>query len=180
MEPEVILLNGPSSSGKSTLAKALRALISEKGLGRYEIVSIDDFLRMSPDEAIYEDDVYRISNDLCGAAAQILRSGSGAIIDHVITSERIYARLREALSPYPMRTVLVTCPARVLRQRELERGDRCPGSAEASAEYLYPKEGYDLVIDTGEGSPGDNSLTILNSLFRSADDRASAQTPDTQ
>ena len=50
MEQQIILLNGPSSSGKSTLAKALKKLISDKGHGRYEVISIDDFMKMSPAE----------------------------------------------------------------------------------------------------------------------------------
>ena len=61
MEKQIILLNGPSSAGKSTLAKALQALIEDKRKERYEIVSIDDFLKMATDDVIYEDDVYEIS-----------------------------------------------------------------------------------------------------------------------
>ena len=56
MEKHIILLNGSSSSGKSTLAKALQALIADKRNERYEIVSIDDFLKMTIEDVIYEDD----------------------------------------------------------------------------------------------------------------------------
>ena len=90
MEQSVIILNGPSSSGKSTLARALRNLIRKKSGYLYEIVSIDDFLKMSVDEAIYEDDVFEISPALIEAALGALRTGSGVIIDHVITSKRIF------------------------------------------------------------------------------------------
>ena len=165
MMQHVILLNGPSSSGKSTLAKALQSLISEKRSERYEIVSIDDFLRMSPKETIYEDDVFEISEDLCTKALEILDTGNGVIIDHVITSERIYSQLQKNLSSCHLQTVRITCPLDVLRKRELERGDRSPGSAEASEEYLYPKEGYDLTVDIGTKSPAENSLLIFSSLF---------------
>ena len=60
MERQIILLNGPSSSGKSTLARTLQGLILEKRSEIYGIVSIDDFLKMSPTEKIYEDDVFDI------------------------------------------------------------------------------------------------------------------------
>ena len=165
MEKTVTLLNRPSSSGKSTLAKALQTLISDTRSERYEIVSIDDYLKMSQEETIYEDDVFEISDDMCKKTLEIAKTGAGVIIDHVITSERIFAQLKEMLQAYPLRTVHVTCPAKVLREREQARGDRCPGSAESSAEYLFPKEGYDLTIDTSEGTPEENATLILRSLF---------------
>ena len=64
MQPQVILLNGPSSSGKSTLSRALQELIRENRSEKYEVVSIDDFMKSDPMETIYEDDVYEISGDM--------------------------------------------------------------------------------------------------------------------
>ena len=162
---QVILLNGPSSSGKSTLAKELQALVKERKSENCKVVSIDDFMAVNPMETIYEDDVYAVSGDLCEQALEILGSGSGVIIDHVITSERIFRQLKEMLFAYPLRTVHVTCPVKVLIEREQARGDRCAGSAEASAEYLYPQGGYDLTVDTAAKSPRENALTILERLF---------------
>ena len=129
------------------------------------MVSIDDFMKTDPMETIYEDDVWAVSGDLCEQALEILRSGSGVIIDHVITSERIFRQLKEMLHAYPLRTVQITCPLEVLREREQARGDRCSGSAEASAEYLYPKDGYDLTVDTGVKSPRENALSISEKAF---------------
>ena len=166
MQPQVILLNGPSSSGKSTLSRALQELIRENRSEKYEVVSIDDFMKSDPMETIYEDDVYAISGDLCERVLEILRTGSGVMIDHVITSERIFRQLREMLSAYPFRMIHITCPVEVLRERERARGDRCSGSAEASAEYLYPRDGYDLTVDTGTKSPQENALSVFEKMFR--------------
>ena len=163
---QVILLNGPSSSGKSTLAKELQKLIKKQKAEDYEVVSIDDFMKTDPMETIYEDDVYAISGDLCERVLEILRTGSGVMIDHVITSERIFRQLREMLSAYPFRMIHITCPVEVLRERERARGDRCSGSAEASAEYLYPRDGYDLTVDTGTKSPQENALFVFEKMFR--------------
>lgn len=148
MEKHIILLNGSSSAGKSTLAKALQALIEKKRNERYEIVSIDDFLKMTTEDVIYEDDVYEVSGPLCEKVMQVFSASQGVIIDHVITSDRVFDRLKETISPHRLWMIRVTCPLEIIRKREQERKDRCLGSAEASYTYLYPKEGYDLTVDT--------------------------------
>lgn len=68
MRRQAILPGGPSSSGKSTLARALQHLLEAQGR-EFGIVSIDDLLEMSPDEPIYEDDVFTITGEL-GARAR--------------------------------------------------------------------------------------------------------------
>ena len=161
MKKQTIVLNGSSSSGKSTLAKALQVLIMDKRNERYEIVSIDDFLKMTTEDVIYEDDVFEISDALCESVLQALEENQGVIIDHVITSERIFNQLTEKLRHHYLRLVHVTCPLEVLQKREQERKDRCLGSAESSYTYLFPKEGYDLTVDT-------HSMTALecaNQIF---------------
>lgn len=157
MRRQAILLNGPSSSGKSTLARALWRLLQEQGR-EFGIVSIDDLLEMSPEEPIYEDDVYAITNEL-GA-----RACGGVIIDQVMTSERMDDGMLQALDGCPTLTVRVACAPEVLRRREVQRGDRCIGSAEASERYLYPKTGYDVTVDTGETSPDACARRILQAL----------------
>ena len=165
MKQQVILLNGPSSSGKSTLAKALRKLIDEKRNQQYEIVSIDDFLKMTTEETIYEDDVFGISRALCEKVLERLETAPGVIIDHVITSQRIFEQLKHLLENYLLKTVRVTCPLEILLEREKARKNRCLGSAEASYEYLYPKDGYDLTVDTHRMSTAQCALEIYRSLF---------------
>ena len=44
MIPKIILLNGPSSSGKSTLSKALQKTLREIKNEEYDIVSIDEII----------------------------------------------------------------------------------------------------------------------------------------
>lgn len=150
MSVKAVLLNGASSSGKSTLAKSLQECIKRDKKEEYEIISIDNFLTMTVDEPIYEDDVFEVSPLLCRQALNVLKSGRGVIIDHVITSKRIYMQLTEALKEYTLLSIHVTCPLNELKKRESKRGNRCVGSAWASYEYLYPKVGYDLILDTSE------------------------------
>ncbi len=165
MKKQVILLNGPSSSGKSTLAKALQALIEERMNENYAIVSIDDYLKFATDEAIYEDDVFAISGTMCEKVLQVLEYSPGVIIDHVITSERIFRQLTAKLGQHRILFVHVTCPLKVLQKREQERKNRCLGSAEASTAYLFPKDGYDVTVDSHRMSPTECSGSIYDALL---------------
>ena len=103
-------------------------------------------------------------NALSYDIAAPLQDGKTVIIDHVITSARIYCALNNAVAGFQMKTVLVSCDVEMLRRREAERGDRCAGFAEASLQYLYPKTGYDLCVDSGDVSPAILAEKIINSL----------------
>jgi chloramphenicol 3-O phosphotransferase len=164
MNKKIILLNGPSSSGKSTLASTLQTLIKDTSSEEYAIISIDDFLQMTAKEVIYEEDVFEISSMLCDKSIEMLCLRQGVIIDHVITSERIFKQLIESLNLFDIYLVHVTCPLHELRRRE-ERKNRCFGSAEASYEYLFPKEGYNLTVDTFVSSAKECSLQILDAMI---------------
>ena len=156
---KIILLNGLSSSGKSTLSRAIKAR-----LDGFEVVSIDDFMKLAKDETIYEDDVFEISADMCNRALELLGSGNGIIIDHVITSERIFAQLTEMLKGFDICKVKVTCPVEILCEREKARGDRCVGSAESSLTYLYPQDGYDVEVDTHKMTADECAERIIEQL----------------
>lgn len=164
MSKKIILLNGPSSSGKSTLAGILQKLIKDKINEEYGIISIDNFLKMSIDEVIYEEDVFEVSSKLCENAIEMIESRQGVIIDHVITSERIFKQLIEAFRLYDIYLIHVTCPLSELKRREKERKNRRLGSAEASYQYLFPKENYDLKVDSFQLSLEDCSLQIIDIL----------------
>ena len=162
-KPDVILLNGPSSAGKSSIAKALRQKLFDAGCSA-AVISLDDYLQMSAKEPIWEDDVFAVMPRMCACISTALQDGKSAVIDHVITSPRIYRALCDAVSGFQMKTVLVSCDLETLRRRETERGNRCIGSAEASLRYLYPKTGYDLCIDSGEAGPTALAEVIIRSL----------------
>ena len=165
MEKQIILLNGPSSSGKSTLSKTLQALIREQKDQDYVVISIDDFMKISTKETIYEDDVFEISGDMCESALGALKEADGVIIDHVITSERIFRQLMLALENFHVFSVHVSAPLNVLLEREYARKNRCLGSAESSYTYLFPKDNYDLTLDTSLMTPSECSAKIYESVF---------------
>ena len=147
-----ILLNGPSSAGKSSIAKMLKAILHNDFGLEYKVITLDDYLEMSPEEPIWEDDVFKATSMMCRDIALSLNNGYGVIIDHVMTSERIYKAVWSVLPESSVMKVLVTCSIEMLRKREEDRGNRCAGSAEASLRYLFPKDGYDILVDTSERS----------------------------
>ncbi|MBO4879561.1 MAG: methyltransferase domain-containing protein [Clostridia bacterium] len=151
---KAILLNGPSSAGKSSVARELKKLIEGAG-GTAAIVSLDDYmgLVLEPGEQIWEDDVFEVNAPMCRDITAALERGDTVIIDHVITSRRIYDAVAAAAEGYGLCTVNVSCSLELLKAREAARGDRFIGSAEDSLRYLYPQEGYDLRIDSGSMSP---------------------------
>ena len=169
-EPEVILLNGPSSAGKSSIARALRQTLQQSGRDTV-VISLDDYLHMSKKEPIWEDDVFAVMPQMCEDISAALQHGKTLIVDHVITSPRIYGALTEAVQGFSLKTVLVSCAVETLRKREAERGDRCVGSAEASLQYLYPKTGYELCLDSGEAAPADLAEKLVVALKHSEQER---------
>ena len=110
------------------------------------------------------DDVFEISADMCEGVLEALKTSAGVIVDHVITSERIFRQLTEMLGQYQIRTVHVTCPLNVLLGREIARKNRCIGSAEASYTYLFPKDEYDLTVDTSVMTPAACAAKIYETL----------------
>lgn len=165
LECTMILLNGPSSAGKSTLSREMQRKLKEMGVESV-IISIDDYMQTDPKETIYEDDIYEIMPNMNRDVAEAMKQGKTIIVDHAITSERIYDSLMDAAKDGRTFTVKVICDIEVLRKREIERGDRCIGSAEASLEYLWPKEGYDLCVDNGKMTSAENAEIIIESVSK--------------
>lgn len=162
---QLVLLNGPSSAGKSTIAGELQQKLRTYGTDPV-ILSIDDYMKISTDEEIWEDDVFEIMPEMCRDITAALKQGKWVIVDHVITSARIHDALMDAAAGFSVTAVLVTCRLETLLKREKERGNRYAGTAEASFRYLYPKEGYDLRIDSGETGPAVSADKIMEKLLR--------------
>ena len=56
---QLILLNGPSSAGKSTIAGQLAQNLQYCG-AEPVVISIDNYMKLEPGEEIWEDDVFEI------------------------------------------------------------------------------------------------------------------------
>jgi Chloramphenicol 3-O-phosphotransferase len=160
---KIIFLNGPSSAGKSTLVRVLQRKLPQP----YFCIALDTFTDIiSP----------WFTGDFNGETAENLERqsliamhntiklysdlGYNVIVDHVMckwvmTDGKEYGLLEECvelLHDYPILFVKVSCPLHELQRREIERGDRPIGAAEANYNMLYPKDEYDIIVDTYENS----------------------------
>ncbi len=148
MKGKIILLNGVSSAGKSTLAKVLQARCPTP-LYRH---AIDDYLNMLPQSLLDRDIAAALRQTqplLTKTVALFSDWGMDCVIDHVMLSHYgTFADFVSTLRGYPVLMVRLTCSVQELRRREIERGDREPGHAESQLACLEPQSGYDLVMDT--------------------------------
>jgi len=178
MEPgRLVVLNGVSSAGKTTLATAFRDERARRG-DFWLLIGIDDALSKLPSQWVdmglvtgpgghadaglwFEQTpdgrrlrVGQIGRQLIDVYHQwvgvAVRSGINVIVDDVVIDRETYEsweRILEGLEPI---WVAVRCPLEVAEARELIRGDRAIGLARAQHDLVHRDISYALEIDTGE------------------------------
>ncbi len=148
---KIILLNGASSAGKSTLARALQQqlhdpflhwsfdhLCESNALPMARIRNGDlDWVRMRP--AVF-DGFHR-------SLAAFATAGNNLIVDHIIEQRQWLADLVQLLAPFDVFCVGVHCPLPELERRERGRGDRRSGEARKDFYTVHRFMEYDLEID---------------------------------
>jgi len=149
----IICLNGVSSSGKSTIARALQENLQEP----YYWMSEDTFTFILPDKFnIFKNDTEDNEKiwdqaivNYYYAIKMYSERGYNVIVDGVLDDEEWVDIFVEILHDNPVLFVHVTCPEEELVRRELARGDREIGLAVEQLAYLCPKEQiYDITVDT--------------------------------
>ena len=165
----VIVLNGTSSAGKSTLMRALQARLDEPWLG----VGIDTvvfalptayrnppgwaevFRYVPPDPG--SDAPFRIETGELGhrlvegmhrMVAALADAGLSVIVDHVLLEPEWLPDLTGRLAEHEVLFVGVRCPLDVVVAREAARQDRTIGQAAAQFDRVHVAGGYDLEVDT--------------------------------
>jgi chloramphenicol 3-O phosphotransferase len=170
---EVIVLNGASSSGKTSIARCLQGMLPTPWLD----LGVDDLNRAIPDEGIDDGSLLSISEvgrvevgpgwRLLAASwyigvASIAASGTGVIVDEVLLDGAAgQERIRTALDGLSVLWVGVTCDCDVARSREASRPDRVAGMADSQADVVHEDMAYDVVVDTSSASPESCAAEIL-------------------
>lgn len=182
---QIIYLNGPSSVGKTTLAKALQDRLEKP----YLLIGIDRMIDFMPPKINNWQGgpaelglSWKKSQDSEGHPLQILQVGPYAakipkafrvvaksladngfdlIIDDVATDKNAFCEWQSALKGHDVLWVGLTAPLEVIEKREKERGDRQVGQARAIYNEVHQGFKYDLFLDTSKNSLADMTKEII-------------------
>ncbi|WP_226087738.1 chloramphenicol phosphotransferase CPT family protein [Mesobacillus sp. S13] len=158
----IIVLNGVSSSGKSTLAKEITKLLPD-----FFAFSVDDYdlviekmedrenERLIPIETEYF--YYR-------NAAMFSDRGVNLILDQILHDPTTLQNFYETLKSYPILLVGVHCPLEELKRREELRGDRRIGQAIFQLSFVHKQETYDIEVNTYANSMMECAKEIVDCL----------------
>jgi chloramphenicol 3-O phosphotransferase len=171
----VILLNGASSAGKSSLAKALQKALPTPFLH----VSSDQFVAagMVPerrDDGGAFDWWHQVRPRFFAGFHHCLpaltAAGNDLIVDHVIEFPAWRKSLSELLAGTDVFLVGVHCRPAELDRREQERGDRRPGEGRSHVleNRIHTFGPYDFEVDATGGITGG----LVDSVIRAWHDRS--------
>ena len=181
---QIIYLNGPSSSGKTTFAKALQDSLEPLFL----LVGIDKIIGWMPEKVndwtggeaplgfswkkgqdasghlIHELQSGPFAKKIAKTFQDIIlllaQKGHSIIIDDVSFGQEQIDEWKKLLRDFHVLWIGVNAPLDVIEQREKERGNRMVGSARAQFHKVHENVTYDLEIDTHHGSPSQNIQKI--------------------
>jgi chloramphenicol 3-O phosphotransferase len=170
---QVIVLNGASSSGKTSIARALQTMLSTPWL----LLGIDDLIRAMPNEGLQDGSLLQIGEtgqvdvgpgwraleaSWYVGIASMVANGTCVIVDEVFLGGReSQERLRRAFGRLELLWVGVMCDRDVARERETMRPDRVPGMAESQAAIVHEGVAYDVTVDTSRTSSESCAAMIL-------------------
>lgn len=149
---KVIIINGPSSSGKTTLAFAVQKQ-SDIPFLRF---SFDLFLdnKSLPMEGIrsgafsWETIKPSVIRGIQQCVPALTMAGNNVIFDHIIETKPLLHHLIQSVSALDVFFVGLHCPLPELERRELQRGNRRVGEARADLETVHNITSYDLELDS--------------------------------
>lgn len=164
----MILLNGTSSSGKTSLARALQAALLPEIWLHMDV----DFLRdahpdrylKAPHTEAKAAGMKALMAAIPDTMATLLRHGNNLIVDDCFGPAQLKNYV-ETLSPTisPL-FVGVRCDVAELDRRETERGDRPRGTARGLLKSVFTPGIFDLEVETTHQSPESAAGLVIDRL----------------
>jgi chloramphenicol 3-O phosphotransferase len=167
---KIILLNGPSSAGKSTLCQAIQTQIDEPFLQ----FSLDFFFFNSPvlPKQKIRDGTFQwaemrpqIFDGFFNCLPALALAGNNLLIEYIIETQTQWDALRQRLEGFDVFLIGVHCPLPELERREQLRGDRPVGDARRDLETVHSFTKYDFEIDSSE--PAEENATRIIAAWKS-------------
>ncbi len=163
----IVLLNGTSSSGKSSVAGQLLLMLDPPHFH----ISVDAINGMRAKQKTRELDAAELAAVLARtragfhrAVAGMAEAGNDVIADHVLSEPWRLLDCLTVMAGYQVVFVGVRCAPAELERRERERGDRTPGAALAQEPLVHAHGLYDIECDTTTASPYDCAVRIRDFL----------------
>ena len=168
---KIIIINGASSSGKTSLLRALQDCLEEP----YLEAGIDKFIFMLPGRYLERplwDDVLGLAVQAGGAGqtlmhgmhhaiASLARSGNNVLADHVLVDPEWPVECASLFAGLEAYLVGVHCPLEVLEAREHSRRNRTPGQARAQYPLIHAYSVYDVEVDTWRHTPEECAAQVM-------------------
>jgi len=184
----LIVLNGPSGSGKSSIQKEFQKLMMPNLWLKTGIDSLFDMVMpdITPENMMYWQEENPIrwiteSKDVQGnnvitlcvgpqgdkvayamnsAIAAYVENGCNVIVDYIAYDQKWFADLQKKCAPFKTYYVAVEIPLEVLEQREEARGTSPKGHARSHYFSVYGDKKYDLVVNSNKNSAQEIALQI--------------------
>ena len=180
MPVRIIVLNGGSSTGKSSLARCLQSLLPDPWL----TFGVDTLMEAMPAALWGSSGGVVVASDgqitvgptvrtleaaWARGVAAIAHAGAPIILDQVfLGGGAAQERWRIALDGLSVLWVGVKCDPDVATAREITRGDRMPGMAAAQALLVHAGVVYDMEVDTTHDSPETCARRIVDRMISMA------------
>ena len=170
----VILLNGPSSSGKSSIGRAMQSLLPDA----WFCIGVDAISAMRStvhtralDHHEVEEMLTRTRRGYHRVVAALASVGNDVIMDYPLSEPWRLDDLLELFRGYDVTLVDVRCSVDELERREQARGDRPVGLAKSQTSVFAHRE-RDIVVDTTAHTAHACATQIVNCLGGLADPKA--------
>lgn len=170
MNGTIIILNGTSSSGKTSLVLAMQKILPEPFLD----CGMDKFIWMLPahylDRPLWDEVLglatqagsvgHKLIAGMHYAIAALSRTSNNVIADHVLVEPKWLQECASLFSELPAFFIAVRCPLEIVEQREQARKNRTWGQARAQFDIVHAHGIYDFEVDTSLYCPEDCALQI--------------------
>jgi chloramphenicol 3-O phosphotransferase len=171
---KIVFINGTSSSGKTTIIRALQEKLKEP----YIEAGIDKFIWMLPkrylDHPLWDDVLgqadkagvtgHVLIHGMHHAIVELSRNGINVLADHVLIEPDWVKECVELFADFPAYLIGLQCPLEVLELRERTRKDRTLGQAKLQFPIIHKYTLYDLEVDTSLMDTEACALSILSRL----------------